>query len=152
MVTPKHKQQNRSRFTKGYTNLKLCTPKEKLEENNVKHVIADVLVSILYNKILQLNRKRKTLGYHNLWMKRYQIHLFPWLYFRCSDNRSRKKQLREKEFISFYTSRLQSMPMGSKGRNLKQLGTLYPSQEQKELNAGILTRRQRNVRSKWGKQ
>lgn len=46
--------------------LKILQTKKNWKKTMAKHVIANVLTSILYNKILQLNRKRKTLRYHNL--------------------------------------------------------------------------------------
>lgn len=46
--------------------LKILHTKKNWKKTMAKHVIANVLTSILYNKLLQLNRKIKTLGYHNL--------------------------------------------------------------------------------------
>lgn len=46
--------------------LKILQTKKNWKKTMAKHVIANVLTSILYNKLLQLNRKIKTLRYHNL--------------------------------------------------------------------------------------
>lgn len=46
--------------------LKILHTMKNWKKTMAKHVIANVLTSILYNKILQLNRKRKILRYHNL--------------------------------------------------------------------------------------
>lgn len=46
--------------------LKILHTKKNWKKTMAKPVIANVLTSILCNKILQRNRKRKTLRYHNL--------------------------------------------------------------------------------------